>query len=131
MSLLTGKDGTLRLGGTEVLYLANWQIEKTAAAKTYTANDTGGARARVASARDASGRLEIKATDSGHVPLAEGDTVALTLHADASGQNYYELSAVIDAVRVEVDISNAKPIAYLIHFSASGPITAHGVLGKG
>ncbi len=130
MSLLTGKDGTLRLGGAEVLHLANWQIEKTAATKTYTANDTGGARARLASAKDSSGRLEIKATDSGHLPLAEGDVVALALHADGSGQNYYALSAVINSVRVEVDIANAKPVAYIIHFSGNGPIAAHGVLSK-
>ena len=88
-------------------------------------------RARLPGAKDSSGRLEIKATDSGHVPLAEGDAVALALHADDSGQNYYELSAVIDAVRVEVNIASAKPIAYLVHFSGSGPITAYGVLGKG
>jgi hypothetical protein len=130
MPVLTGKDGTLRLGGAEILHLANWQIEKTAAAKTYTANDTGGARARVAGVKDCAGRLDIKATGSGKVPLAEGDVVALALHADDSGQNYYGLSAVIDAVRVEVDISDAKPIAYLVRFSGAGPITAHGVLSK-
>jgi D-mannonate dehydratase len=130
MPVLTGKDGTLRLANTEVLHLANWQIEKTAANKSYTANDTGGARARVAGVKDCTGRLEIKATDSGTLPLAEGDTVALALHADDSGQNYYGLSAVIDAVRVEVDISDAKPVAYLVRFSGNGPITAHGVLGK-
>ena len=130
MPVLTGKDGTLRLGGAEVLHLASWQIEKTAATRAYTANDTGGARARVAGVKDCTGRLEIKATDSGKVPLAEGDVVALSLVADDSGRNYYELSAVIDAVRVEVDISDAKPVAYLVRFSGSGPITAHGVLGK-
>jgi hypothetical protein len=130
MPVLTGKDGTLRLGGTEVLQLVSWQIEKTAATKAYAANDTRGARGRVAGVKDCAGRLEIKATDSRKVPLAEGDTVALALHADGSGQNYYGLSAIIDAVRVEVDISEGKPVAYLIRFSGNGPITAHGVLGK-
>jgi hypothetical protein len=130
MPVLTGKDGTLRLGGTEVLQLVSWQIEKTAATKAYAANDTRGARGRVAGVKDCAGRLEIKATDSRKVPLAEGDTVALALHADGSGQNYYGLSAIIDAVRVEVDISEGKPVSYLIRFSGNGPITAHGVLGK-
>jgi len=130
MPVLTGKDGTLRLDETEVLHVTSWQIEKTAATKAYAANDTGGARGRVAGVKDCTGRLEIKATDSRNIPLAEGDTVALALHADGSGQNYYGLSAIIDAVRVEVDISEGKPVAYLIRFSGSGPITAHGVLGK-
>jgi hypothetical protein len=130
MPVLSGKDGTLRLGGAEVLQLTFWQIEKTAANRAYAANDTGGAKRRVSGAKDCTGRLEVKATDAAKVPVAEGDVVALALHADASGDNYYELSAIVDSIRVEVDISEGKPVAYGIRFSADGPITAHGILRK-
>ena len=131
MPVLSGKDGTLRLGGAEVLHLTFWQIEKTAANKPYAANDTGGAKRRLSGAKDCTGRLEVKATDSAKVPVAEGDTVALALHVDGSGDNYYELSAIVDSVRVEVNVSEGRPVAYGIRFSASGPITAHGILEKG
>ncbi len=131
MPVLSGKNGTLRLGGAEVLHLTFWQIEKTAANRAYAANDTGGAKRRVAGVKDCAGRLEVKATDAAKVPVAEGDAVALALHADDSGENYYELSAVVDSVRVEVDVSEGKPVAYGIRFSADGPVAAHGVLEKG
>ena len=131
MSVLSGKDGTLEIGGAVLLRLASWQIEKTSANRAYAANDTGGAKRRVAGVKDCTGRLEVKAADSGKAPVAEGDIVALALHADGSGDNYYGLSAIVDSIRVEVDISDGKPVAYLIRFSGNGPISAHGVLGKG
>jgi hypothetical protein len=131
MPVLSGKDGTLRLGNTEVLHVVFWQIEKTAAARAYTANDTGGARRRVSGVKDATGRLEVKATESGNVPVAEGDPIELELHADNSGENYYVLAAIVDSVRVEVHISEGTPVAYAIRFSADGPVTAHGVLERG
>ena len=131
MSVLSGKDGTLYLGTEEVTPVTNWRLEKTSANKPYAANDTGGARGRVPGVKDCTGRLEVKATDSGKVPVAEGDAVALALYADGSGENYYELSAVVDSVRVEVNVSEGRPVAYGIRFSASGPITPHGILEKG
>ncbi len=130
MPVLSGKNGTLHLGSAEVLHVIFWQIEKTAANRAYAANDTGGAKRRVSGVKDCTGRLEVKATDGAKVPVAEGDLVALALHADGSGENYYGLSAVVDSIRVEVDISDGKPIAYGIRFSADGPVAAHGVLRK-
>ena len=130
MATLSGKSGTLRIGGTIVLYVSRWQIEKRAHNKAYAANDTGGAKKRVPGAKDCAGRLEVKATDAEPIPVAEGDAVALALHADATQENYYELAAIVDAVRTEVDISDGSPVAYLIDFSGNGPIAAHGILSS-
>jgi len=82
----------------------------------------------VPGAKDCAGRLEIKATASRNVPVAEGDAVALALHVDDTGKNYYELSAMVDSVRVEVDISEGAPVAYVIDFSGNGPVIAFGIL---
>jgi len=130
MPILSGNDGTVRLAGGELLRVTDWQIEKTSANKSYTANDTGGARKRVPGAKDCCGRLEIKADDASPMPLCEGECVALELHADGSGENYYELAAVVDAIRLAVDVGRGTPIAYLVGFSGNGPITAHGVLNQ-
>jgi len=130
MSVISGKDGTLHLGDAEVTQVTNWRIEKTSAGKAYTANDTGGSRKRVAGVKDCSGRFEIKATDSTNVPVEEGDSVTLRLHVDDSGANYYDVPAIVDAVRAHVDISEGKTIAYVVTFSGNGPITAYGVLQK-
>ena len=130
MSFISGKDGTLKLGDAEVTQVTNWRIEKTRDNKAYTANDTGAARKRVPGASDCSGRFEIKATASGHVPVEEGDTVMLELHVDDSGENYYEVPAIVDVIRADVDISEGKTVAHLVAFSGNGPIIAHGILQK-
>lgn len=130
MSVLSGKDGTLYLGTEEVTPVTNWRLEKTSANKPYAANDTGGAKKRVPGVRDSAGSFEIKAADSANVPVDEGDAVTLKLHVDGSGANYYEVPAVIDRLRVDVDINEGEIVAYVIDFSGNGAITAHGILAK-
>lgn len=130
MAILSGKDGTVRLGNQPLLHVSDWRIEKTAANKSYTANDTGGSRKRVRGTRDCSGRLEIKAAESDRIPLGEGDAIDLELHADASGENYYELPAIVDAIRLQCDIARGAPLAYVVLFSGSGPLVGHGLLSK-
>jgi hypothetical protein len=131
VALISGKDGTLKLGDTEVTRVTHWRIEKTSGGKAYTANDTGGAKKRVAGVKDCSGRFEIKAGDSAAVPVDEGDTVTVELHVDDSGANYYEVPAIVGTIRAEVDISEGKTVTHVVHFAGNGPIIAHGILEKG
>jgi len=130
MAILSGKSGTLRIDGSDVLHVSRWRIEKRARNQAYSANDTGGAKKRVPGVRDCGGSVEIKATDAKPIPVSEGDLVDLELHADATGENYYEFSAIVDAVGTEVDISDGSPVAYGIDFSGNGPIIAHGILDR-
>lgn len=130
MAVISGKDGTLKLGDTQVTRVTHWKIEKTSGGKAYTANDTGGARKRVPGVKDCSGRFEIKAGDSDAVPVEEGDAVTLQLHVDDSGANYYDVPAIVEAIRAEVDISEGKTVAHVVAFSGNGPITPHGILDK-
>ena len=128
MSVISGKDGTLLVDGSEALGLTQWLLRKTSANKAYTANDTGGARKRVAGVKDCSGRCRIKAARDRSLPLDEGDAVTLQLHVDDSGENYYEVPAVVDAVRLAADVSRGKIVTYVCEFSGNGPVTAYGVL---
>jgi hypothetical protein len=130
MSLISGKDGTLHVGETEVTQVTHWRLEKTGKSRAYTANDTGACPKRVAGARDCSGRFEIKAADSAHVPVEEGDAVTLKLHVDGSGENYYQVPAIVETIRADVDISEGTTIGCVVTFSGSGPVTAHGILQK-
>lgn len=130
MTTLSGKSGTLRIDGSDVLHVSRWRIKKRARNRAYAANDTGGAKKRVPGVRDYAGSVEIKATDATPIPVSEGELVDLELHADATGENYYEFSAIVDAVGTEVDISDGSPVAYRIDFSGNGPIVAHGILDR-
>ena len=128
MSFLSGKEGTLLLGDTQVGEITHWRIERIRRHRDYVANDTGGAKKRVAGVKDCSGRFEIKATDTDPLPVEEGNTVTLNLHVDASGANYYEVPALIDAIRTDVDISQGEVTEHVVSFSANGPVNPHGIL---
>jgi hypothetical protein len=130
MAVLSGKNGTLYLGESEVTPVVNWKLATTSNNPDYAANDTGGWKQRVPGVRDAAGSLEIKASDDRNCPVEEGDMPTLALHVDQSGDNYYELPAIIDKISVNVDIQKGEIVAYLVDFSGNGPIVRHGVVGK-
>lgn len=130
MSVLSGKNGTLFLGSSEVTPVTNWRLAATSNNPDYAANDTGGWKRRAAGVRDASGSFEVKATDAQHCPVEEGDAATLKLHIDASGNNYYEVPAIVDKISVDVDINQGEIVAYLVDFSGNGAIVRHGVVGK-
>ena len=127
MAVLSGKNGNLYLGGAQVAPVSNWRLAVSSNNPNYAANDTGGWKQRAAGVRDSSGSFEVKVDDSGNCPVAEGDSAALELHIDASGNNYYAVAAIIDTIEVDVDISAGKIVAYIIDFSGNGPVTPHGV----
>lgn len=130
MAVISGKDGTLYLDGSEITPVTNWTLVKLSENKDYAANDTGGARKRVSGIKDCRGTFEVKAADSQNVPCEEGDTATLKLHVDESGDNYYEVPAIIDQIEVDVDINRGEIVAYAIAFSGNGAIVPYGILDK-
>jgi hypothetical protein len=130
MAILSGKDGTLHLGGREVALIADWRLTTVNHSREYVANDTGGWTKRAGGVRDASGSLEIKAADDRQCPVEEGDAVLLSLHLDGSGANFCEVPAIIDRIRVDVDIGHGEIVAYAVDFSGNGPIIRHGIAAR-
>jgi hypothetical protein len=130
MAILSGKDGTLYLGGDEVVPLSNWKLITTSSNPAYVANDTGGWKKRAVGVQDSAGSFEIKAAADQHCPLQEGDAAALKLHLDRTGDNYYDVPAIIDRIRVDVDINQGGLIAYVVEFSGNGAIMRHGIAAK-
>lgn len=130
MAVLSGKSGTLYLGEDEVTPVSNWRLSIVSDNPDYAANDTGGWKQRAAGVRDCSGSFEIKVEDDGSCPVEEGDDVALKLHVDGTGDNYYAVPAIIDQIQVDVDINEGRIVALAIDFSGNGAITGHGVLAK-
>jgi hypothetical protein len=128
MAVLSGKNGTLFLGSTEITPVVNWKLVTSSNNPDYAANDTGGWKKRVAGVRDASGSLEIKASDDRNCPVEEGDTPTLALHLDDSGDNYYEVPSIVDKISVDVDINRGEIVAYVVEFSGNGPIVRYGIV---
>ncbi|MGA2063800.1 MAG: hypothetical protein ABSG86_02475 [Thermoguttaceae bacterium] len=127
MAVLSGKNGTLFLGATEITPVVNWKLVTSSYNPDYAANDTGGWKQRAAGVRDASGSLEIKACDDRNCPVEEGDAITLNLHLDNSGDNYYDVPAIIDKLSVDVDINRGEIVAYVVEFSGNGAIQRYGI----
>ncbi|OHB67851.1 MAG: hypothetical protein A2V70_19910 [Planctomycetes bacterium RBG_13_63_9] len=128
MAVLSGKNGTLQIGGNEITPVSNWKLRVTGTQRAYVANDTGGWKRRAAGAKDCSGVFEVRATEDGSCPVGEGDAVALKLHVDRTGGNYCELDAFIDRIGVETDISEGGVVTLEIDFSGNGGVIRHGIL---
>ena len=130
MAVLSGKDGTLYIGANEVTPLSNWKLSITSHNPDYAANDTGGWKKRAAGVKDCFGSFEVKVEDGGNSPVEEGDSVALKLHVDATGNNYYDVPAMIDKIEVDVDINQGRIVALAVDFSGNGAVTTYGVVSK-
>ncbi len=130
MAVLSGKNGTLYIGDDEVTPVSNWKLSITGNNPHYVANDTGGWRKRAAGAKDCSGSFEVKVQQGGNCPVEQGDSITLKLHVDDTGDNYYQLPAIIDRIDVDVDISQGRIVAQAVNFSGNGAITSYGVLAK-
>jgi hypothetical protein len=130
MAVLSGKNGTLLLNGGEITPVVNWKLVTTSQNPDYAANDTGGWKQRAAGVRDASGSLEIKADDAQHCPVEEGDTATLSLQLDQSGNNFYQVPAIIDKISVDVDINKGELVAYVVEFSGNGQVVRNGIVAK-
>lgn len=130
MSVLSGKDGTVYSGATEITPISNWKIKPTVARSAYAANDTGGAKKRIAGVEDATGSMEYRLDGGKNFPFHRGQEVTLKLHIDDSAANYYEVPAMICEWDVDCDINEGKEFIVPIVWEGNGAIVAHGILAE-
>lgn len=129
-SILSGKDGSVWVGEQLLTPVLRWELVKKVSCKAYVANDTGGAWRRLPGARDCTGRLELKLLQNRSAPLEEGWEVVLRLHLDGTGENYYEVPALIERITTQVDIATGEVIGWQVDFAGSGPVLGHGMTPK-
>ncbi|MBX7164808.1 MAG: hypothetical protein K1X74_00545 [Pirellulales bacterium] len=123
MALLSGRDGKVLVGGATVADVSGWHFMTRAEGKTYASSATAGFRRRTSGARHGQGKLQGK-LDRGaaiHEAFAEGDTVVLRLHL--SPTHYYQVPAVIDALRLVVDVERDEVTGWEAEFTSDGAWT--------
>lgn len=129
MSVLTGKDGTMKIDGVVPTPLTNWKWTKKSDNKDYAANDTGGWRKRRPGVKDSSGSFQIEVDDAKSCPVEIGDEVTLTLYVDGTANNNgHTVPAIIDEIQNEVDINTGAIVAHQIAFSGNGAPTSFGAM---
>ena len=65
MALLSGKNGTLYIGSSEITPVSNWKLRITGSHRAYVANDTDGWKQRAAGAKDCRGSFEVRVAEGG------------------------------------------------------------------
>jgi hypothetical protein len=123
MSLETGDDGQVLIGSTPLADITAWSLETVTRAVAYASSATGGFRKRLPGVKDGRGRIQFMLDVASPLTnqLDEGSAVTLLLYLDAT--RFYTVPAVIDALRIEVDIDGGKLIGGQAEFSTNGAWT--------
>lgn len=120
MSLLTGDDGKVMIGAAALADITAWSLEVHARGVSYASSATGGFRKRLPGVKEGRGRIQFKLDAANPItqPLAVGSAVTLLLHLDAT--RFYTVPAMIDTLRMQVDIDGGDLIGGEAEYSTSG-----------
>lgn len=123
MSTFSGKDGKVLIGGTALADITRWSLRTSAQNSAYASSSTGGYKKRVPGVKDASGSIAFKLNTADPITgdFDEGSAVTLLLYLD--GTRFYSVPAVIDALKLEVDIDSGQVVGGVAEFSANGAWT--------
>src|SRR5262245_22728997 len=110
MSLETGDDGKVVIGGTPLADITAGSLETAARSVSYASSASGGFRRRLPGVKEGRGQIRFQMDVAN--PLTnqfdEGTAVTLLLYLDAT--RFYTVPAVIDSLRIDVDIDGGELI---------------------
>jgi hypothetical protein len=123
MATFSGKDGKVLIGATPLADITAWTLRTLSGNPAYASSSTGGYRKRVPGVKDAQGTVRFKLNPADPITddLDAGAAVTLLLYVDAT--RFYTVPAVIDALRLEVDIDSGDIVGGVAEFSANGAWT--------
>jgi hypothetical protein len=123
MATFSGKDGKVLIGGSPLADIIGWTLRTASDNPTYASSSTGGYRKRVPGVKDAAGTVRFKLNPADPITddLDAGVAVTLLLYLDAT--RFYTVPAVIDALRLEVDIDTGDVVGGVADFSGNGAWT--------
>lgn len=130
MAYKTGKRGTMKLDGTELVPITNWKTKPTVATSAFHTNESGGSKNREAGVEDSTGSFDLKLKEGAFFPVERGQKVVLQLHIDETTQNYYEVPAIIKEWDLDCDINDGKEFTVPVTWEGNGPMIGHGTLAK-
>lgn len=129
MATISGKSGTVKVSGTEILDVTSWELTGTAVTSRYASNSTAGFKKTVAGRKEQAGTIEAKwdsAGTSGQAPntvLSEGQSVEISLQTNDATEYGYHGTAVVKSFNVKCDISEGTVTGCVIQFEADGQLS--------
>ncbi|GAB4133034.1 MAG: hypothetical protein Kow0040_14760 [Thermogutta sp.] len=132
MAAISGKEGKVKVGTTEVAQVTKWSFEETAEVDKFAHSGSAGYKDGVAGSKDVKGSIEAKFAESGTQPFDVGDRVSLELLTDGGATPKGSLSgdAIIASISLEVDIDGGGAVGFSASFEGVGAWTKTGVFAK-
>lgn len=117
MSVISGINGTLHVGASELLEVQEWKLTRKVAGQQYASNNTNGFKKAVAGVK--SGTVEFKGIYDPSIPPDDffdvGDLVTVKGYVDAT--NFYTIPMLVEELDLTVDFDEGK----IVEWSAKGP----------
>jgi len=123
MANLSGKDGKLVAGGSDVADITEWTFHTRSKNFAYASSATGGFKKRAPGVREGEGIIAFVLNRAASQPgaIEEGRTVTLDLYLNE--YDFYRVPAVIDSLDLKVDIGTGEAVSGKAKFSTNGPWT--------
>lgn len=120
---VSGTFGDAKLGGVQISELCKWSANPKANITAYASNKTGGFKWRVAGVKDMTGSMEGKYDPATPImaQIDVGSVVALRLYLTATG--FYALNAMIENLKLNVDLDSGEPVSWSADWGSVGPWT--------
>lgn len=119
----SGKDGTVKIGSTDVAEIRNWKFNPKSNNPKYASNKTSGYKRTVAGVKEGSGSMS-GAWDHAIDFLAVvdvGTSADLKLYTDTT--HFFLVPSVIDDCSINVDVDNGEIVSWDSNFSTNGAWT--------
>lgn len=127
MSNFSGKDGTIKIGATELNNIEGWTLDIGGNTPNFATNSTGGWNTRVPGAKDGTGTFEYVLDTAETMPFAMHATMTLILQVDGSDTAYWTCPAIITDVPNDVQLSGDSEIKVPYGFGLTGPAVPTGL----
>lgn len=128
MSATSGQYGKIMIGSSNLVECMGWTLNRSTQTHSYASCSTTGGdgrkyKKRVTGPRDATGTIKGLQDPSDPIEnyISDGSSATLKLYWTAS--KFYTVPAVIENLRVEVDIDTGAPVPWEADFGADGEIT--------
>ncbi len=124
MSLLSGKDGKVMIGGTKLAQIFNWSLNTNSNVASRGTSSSGGYKVTAPGVKSGSGTIAwaLDVTDPITDDFEEGSNVTLLLYIDDT--NFYSVPATIESMSIDpVDIDDGNDVTGSSSFVTNGAWT--------
>lgn len=124
MAVLSGKNGKVRIGSSDLAEITGWTFNPTSNNPSYASSGTAGFKKREAGVKDGSGTISGKYDKADPIQdrMDVGAKVTLELHVDAA-EHKFIVPAIIDSITYTTDMDDGEIVSFDADFSINGAFT--------